>query len=153
MKENVESKGDWRAALNDMGTVGFFARLKNAAKERRLERKYRRQRAKRGYTAKDLYDMREWFVKTVGAMLSDISENLVGYPDELSEEEWRATLKKMAHRLKVVDVWDDTAARAELGIDAEDNSPEASQRISTLRDGAKEEFFQLFNKWFYDLGY
>ena len=122
-----------------------------AIKELCDERKYRRERAKRGYATKDLYDMRDWFVRTVRAMLRDIEKKLVSYPDELSEEEWRAMLLRMAHLLDVFDVWDDSIARKELGIEKYDHSAESEKALCDYREKAKEEFFELFNIWFYDL--
>ena len=130
-----------------------FSRLIVAIQDRRDERKYRRDRAKRGYGTKDLSDMRYWFVRTVSAMLRDIEKDLVGYPEEISEEEWRATLLKMAHLLDVFDVWDDTVARKDLGLEENDHTAESEKMLCDYKRRAKDEFFELFNKWFYDLGY
>ena len=127
----------------------FIAKLR----DKREEKRCRRQRAKKGYADCDVWEMRNWFVKTVGAMLLEFSEKTHNHPDKVEFEEWRNILLRMSELLTSMDIWDDTAIKNKLDIEKSDSSEEALNRISEERYRAKEEFFTLFNEWFYDLWY
>ena len=86
-------------------------------------------------------------------MLRELSAKAYNYPEDAGEEQWREILLEMADLLEIMDVWDDTAARKSAGAAERDNSTEALHRISAEKEKAKERFFFLFNKWFYDLWY
>ena len=55
--------------------------------------------------------------------------------------------------LELMDIWDDSALKKELQIREDDVGNEVTVRLNEKRIEAKEEFFSLFNKWFYDLWY
>ena len=93
-----------------------FTKLKAGLEERREKKKFQRQRAKKGYADCDAWEIRTWFVNTAKPMLLEISEKIYDHPQELTFEEWREILKRMAHLLALLDVWDDSALRKELGI-------------------------------------
>jgi hypothetical protein len=97
--------------------------------------------------------MRDWFIQTAKPMLRELSFKAYNYPEEAGEEQWREILAEMADLLEIMDVWDDTEARKSAGIADGDNSTETLRRISAEKEKAKERFFFLFNKWFYDLWY
>lgn len=59
--------------------------------------------------------------------------------------------QKMTQLLDLMDRWDDSAIRTMAGIPAEDNSAEALALIDKECQNAKDRFFFLFGKWFYDL--
>lgn len=120
-------------------------------KEKRNQRHYRHQRAKRGYSDYDQWAMQDWFVRTARPMLQTLSEKTYHYPDEVTEDQWREILAEMARLLSIMDPWEDGAARELLGVPEDMHSPEIYQRISAERMKAKERFFFLFGKWFYDL--
>ena len=115
--------------------------------------RYRSQRFKKGYSDRDVWEMRDWFIQTAKPMLRELSAKAYNYPEEASEEQWREILLEMADLLETMDVWDDTAARKSAGAAENDNSTEALWQISAEKRRAKERFFFLFNKWFYDLWY
>ena len=128
-----------------------FVWVWSSVKEKIDIRRYRRQRGKYGYATYDLWDIRDWFVRTLKPMLKEISSNIVSYPPELSQEEWSDILSEMAELLDVFDFWDYTVARCRAGVNLEDNSDNAYLLIKAEQDKAKERFFFLFNKWFYHL--
>ena len=86
-------------------------------------------------------------------MLRELSAKAYNHPEEVSEEQWREILLEMASLLEIMDIWDDSAARKQAGVAEGDNSAEALRWISAEKEKAKECFFFLFNKWFYDLWY
>ncbi len=115
--------------------------------------RYRCQRFSKGYSDCDVWEMRDWFIRTAKPMLREMSTKAYNYPEEAGEEHWRKILLEMADLLEIMDIWDNAAARKKAGITAEDNSQEAIVLISAEKEEAKNRFFFLFNKWFYDLWY
>ena len=120
---------------------------------KKMECKFKRQCKKQGYADCDVWEMRSWFVGTAKPILLEMVEKTNNHPDEITFEEWREIIKRMAHLLDIMDIWDDTTLRKELGIPKNDVSEDTIKRISEKRNEAKNEFFYLFNKWFYDLWY
>ena len=57
----------------------------------------------------------------------------------------------MINLLELMDVYDDSAVRKKLSIDEDDMSEESNEKIVSAVAEAKNEFFDLFNKWFYHL--
>ena len=119
--------------------------------EKRMENQFKRQRREKGYADCDVWEMRTWFVNTARPILMEMSEKVDNHPDELDFEQWRETIKRMAHLLALMDIWDDSTLRKELNINEDDKTAEATARLNEKRNEAKDEFFTLFNKWFYDL--
>ena len=115
--------------------------------------RYRCQRFKKGYSDRDVWELRDWFIRNVKPMLRELSAKAYNYPEEAGEEQWNKILLEMADLLDVMDIWDDTAACKHVGLEPEDKSPEAIRLISAEKEKAKERFFYLFNKWFNDLWY
>ena len=119
--------------------------------EKRTENQFKRQRREKGYADCDVWEMRTWFVNTARPILMEMSEKVDNHPDELEFEQWRETIKRMAHLLALMDIWDDSTLRKELNINEDDKTADATARLNEKRNEAKDEFFTLFNKWFYDL--
>lgn len=115
--------------------------------------RYRCQRFKKGYSERDVWEMRDWFVRTAQPMLRELSTKAYNYPEEAGEEQWRDLLWEMADLLGVIDFWDDAAARKQAGLAPDDKSMEAAKLISAEKEKAKNRFFFLFSEWFYDMWY
>ena len=113
--------------------------------------RHRFQRFRRGYSDGDVWEMRDWFLRSAKPMLRQLSRKAFDYPEELGEEAWRGLLEHMAALLEIMDLWDDSAARKAAGVGAEDRSREALERIALEQEKAKDEFFTLYSKWFYHL--
>lgn len=128
-----------------------FLRLRYWLEEKRDQHRYRRQRAKRGYSDYDQWAMQDWFIRTARPMLQTLSERTYHYPEEVTEEQWREILVEMAQLLEIMTPWEDAAARKQLMIPREARGPEIYRRIDEEKRRAKARFFFLFDKWFYDL--
>ena len=115
--------------------------------------RYSYQRFTKGYSSRDVWEMRDWFIRTAKPMLRELSAKAYNYPEEVGEDQWRELLLEMADLLEVMDIWDDSAARKAAGIAENDGSKETYQLISAEVEKAKNRFFFLFNKYFYDLWY
>ena len=129
--------------------VGCCVRIEEKWKNLR----YRSQRFKKGYSDRDVWEMRDWFIQTAKPMLRELSAKAYNYPEEAGEEQWREILLEMADLLEIMDVWDDTAARKQAGVEADDKSQTGAQLIGAEKEKAKNRFFFLFSKWFYDMWY
>jgi hypothetical protein len=114
---------------------------------------YRCQRFKKGYSDRDVWEMRDWFIRTAKPMLRELSTKAYNYPEKVGEDQWRALLLEMANLLEVMNIWEDSAARKAAGIAENDRSEETYRLIGAEKEKAKNRFFFLFNKYFYDLWY
>ena len=130
-----------------------FTKLKVRLEEKREKKKFQHQRAKKGYADCDVWEMRTWFIDTARPILMEMYEKVDNHPHGLTFEKWREILKRMVHLLAIMDIWDDSALRQELGIPEEYKSDHVPVRLNEKRMDAKEEFFSLFNKFFFDLWY
>lgn len=127
--------------------VWVWAGLRNGCYDLRC----RCQRFRRGYSNRDVVEMADWFVCNARPMLQRLSESTYHYPPELTEEQWRQILAEMAQLLDIMDLQDDTAARKAASIPEDARGSDVISQISEEQLKAKERFFFLFNKWFYDL--
>lgn len=109
------------------------------------------QRFQKGYSNRDVWEMREWFIQTAKPMLRELSAKAYDYQEEVGEDQWRALLLEMAELLEVMDIWEDGAARKAAGISENDRSVEAYRLLNEEQERAKDRFFFLFNKYFFDL--
>lgn len=130
-----------------------FSRLWARFEEKCIDFKFRCQCFRRGYSDSDVWEMRDWFIWTAKPMLRELSTKAYNYPAEVGEDQWRALLLEMADLLEVMDIWDDGAARKAAGVAQNDGSEEAYRLINAEKEKAKNRFFFLFNKYFYDLWY
>ena len=113
--------------------------------------RYRCQRFQKGYSKRDVWEMRDWFIRTAKPMLRELSTKAYDYPEEVGEDQWRKLLLEMAELLEVMDLWEDGAARKAAGIAENDRSVEAYRLLNAEQERAKDRFFFLFNKYFFDL--
>ena len=115
--------------------------------------RYRCQRFKKGYSDRDVWEMRDWFIRTTKTMLRELSVKAYNYPEEVGEDQWHMLLLEMTELLEVMDIWEDSAARKAACVAENDRSEEAYRLISAEKEKAKSRFFFFFNKYFYDLWY
>ena len=130
-----------------------FQKLKARMVDKKKQRTFSRQRAKKGYSDLDAWEIRTWFVHRIVPMLREMSDKANSHPEEMEFEEWQALLRHMADLAEIMDTWEDGAIKMKLGIDENDNTSESLERIYKEKYKAKDEFFTLFSKWFYHLWY
>lgn len=96
-----------------------------------------------GFPYAAVYDHNSWFVKTTKMQLQEYLKHHWGYPgrDEASaNEDWENIIKHMIDLLDYIE---------ENEFDY--NTPFQSDYIEEMRVKAKDEFFDLYSKWFFDL--
>ena len=76
--------------------------LKRLRKDIKDLKKENNQRAKRGYSDVDVWNLPNWFIKTVGAMLTQLAEHNCGFPSSLNRE-WFERHKEELKKLKITE--------------------------------------------------
>ena len=94
-----------------------------------------------------------WLVHMLKPMLENMINHLYTHPEELTSEQWHAILQDMVHLLALMDADDEKIIRQQLGIDADDRSYQASVLIMEEQNRARGRFFELLNRWYWDLRY
>lgn len=134
----------------------LYYRIKSAIRDAYWDFRRRCQRFKRGYAYGDVWDMDFWFITTVKPMLIHLRDHGIGVPNELYVDEdgnerakWEEVLTEMIHCL---DMMDEYSVRRGLDLWYGKSLTTADyQRISNTMEGNKNRFFELFNKYFYNL--
>ena len=111
------------------------------------------QRFKRGYSYGDVWNMCDWFTRTVKPMLIHLKNNGISRPMEFKHRsEWEAVLEEMIDCLNFMD--EDYVFKF-LGFSAVDNyrniTEEDWNRLYTIMAENKNRFFELFSEYFFDL--
>lgn len=65
------------------------------------------QRFKRGYSDVDVWDFEAWFLEIIPKMLTQLKEELHGYPVDMEFEDWEKYLEKMIDHFNVASTIDD----------------------------------------------
>lgn len=113
--------------------------------------KMKKQRAKQGYCDEDIYDMYDWFLNIVPRMLTDFNKNRIGYPCDLTNEEWNNIIERIIFCLAEAN--EDTCTQTNE-LSPKTNPTEWQRRESELvkyRDSMLKEGLELFTKYFWDL--
>ena len=117
------------------------------------EIRHRAQRAKKGYSTRDVWDIDMWFIETMKPMLEEYLEHNCGYPDDEfdSEEEWNKVIKEMIWYLNEMDYQkkaDELFKKYGTFMPAEDKN---IMDIYNECEEYKNHFFELFSKYFHCL--
>lgn len=122
--------------------------------------KYRVQRAFKGWAPCDTWNIDCWFMEVMPQMLRYLKENKHSYPVYLTEKEWDNILEYMAFLLDEMDetkcsqqneIWNEYFnSDRSISVDRE-AALARDEEIANYRYKCKDEFFKLFNKYFYDL--
>ena len=109
------------------------------------------QRFKRGYSYGDVWDMDYWFMRTVKSMLIHLRDHHCGVPIEFENDDkaWSDVLTDMVSCLNMMD---ESQVYKELGFNNRLNmTKEDYETVYRIMDKNKNEFFELFSKYFYNL--
>ena len=124
------------------------------------------QRVKYGFCEADIWEMDSWFLKTIPAMLLHLKNSKLDYPVILEDPDCDMGFdisKKKKERLSAPEKWDAILTEMINRFDKLDAFiMHVEKKYSThpfmgteeewkLREKYKEEAFELFSKWFFDL--
>lgn len=133
--------------------MALYYRIKRWFASMRYSLKCGIQRFKYGYAYGDVYDMDLWFVRTIKQMLTHLRDNGCSYPMQFKDRDaWCVVLDEMISCLHMMD--EDNAhihvAFGEVGAYKEMTHEDRQKAYELMREN-KNRFFELFNKYFYDL--
>jgi hypothetical protein len=116
------------------------------------------QRFIRGYSYGDVWDMYDWFIRTLQPMLIHLRDHGYGIPQDCyieSDDErinWEDVLTEM---INCLDMMDEDKVYKHFGYDKFHSQwwmkQEDYLKISDTMAENKNRFFELFSKYFYDL--
>ena len=113
-------------------------------KEIPLYFKLMRHLIKHGYDEYATWETFDWFIDTMKPILTSYITNGTGYPCEFEdEEEWH---KIINHMIELLDLMDECNPKYETKEYVYDYNKQHKEM-----NDAKDEFFQLFAKYFYNL--
>ena len=98
---------------------------------------------KYGYDEYAHWETFNWFIDTMKLILMSYRKNHCGFPMELDEETWDKTID---HMLELLDLMDECNPK----YVSEEYMLGCSKKYKEMEE-AKDEFFQLFAKYFYNL--
>ena len=104
--------------------------------------RYRIQRGRRGWSDRDVQNIYGYFTKTMCSMLRYFRAHRRGHPTYMTQTEWNFILDRMITLLEDMDR--NTCSKDFTGIN------ESIDRDQYMVQ-CKNEFFQLFSQYFYDL--
>ena len=116
--------------------------------------KARCQRFKRGYSYGDIWDMFDWFIRTVKPMLIHLRDHGSGFPIEFENDpnQWYHVLTEMVNCL---DMMEEDNVYEHLGFGGRDGykrmTSEDYKNVYETMEANKNRFFELFSKYFYNL--
>lgn len=131
--------------------MNLYYKIKNKLAYNVDSLRARIQRFKRGYSYGDVWDMDYWFIHTVKPMLIHLRDHGSSVPIEFENNEkgWYDTLTDMVCCLNMMDR--DQVYR-ELGFNGfGDMTREDYDTVYHIMEKNKNEFFELFSKYFYNL--
>lgn len=112
------------------------------------------QRFMRGYSYGDVWNMDDWFIRTLKPMLTHLRDYGCGVPldFEFHEDQWNNTLSEMIDCLKMMD--EDNVEKSMGFVTFEDvcnMKREDFLKRDEIMEKNKNRFFELFSKYFYNL--
>lgn len=127
----------------------YFYRIKNKVRNVYWEIRYGFQRMFKGYDSVDIFDTFDKFIERYTRILTRFKKNHYGYPASLSEEEWDNILDKMIYHLHYMD--EDNVINELTKNLPEDCWWESDKSVSEIMEKHKDEFFNMFSEYFYNL--
>ena len=146
-KKEVKTFKDLLEKIWDAITVPFY-RIKHKVMDIYWKIRYGFQRMFKGYDAVDTFDTFDKFVERYSNILAEYRKRHLGYPWDLTEEEWDDIIDEMIYHLHYMD---EETVIAELEKDVPDEWSVSSKVVYDVMDKHKDEFFKLFSKYFYHL--
>jgi hypothetical protein len=133
--------------------VNLYYRLKWKIKDSWWHFRKRCQRFKRGYAYVDVWDMDQWFMEIVKPMLIHLRTHGNSFPFGFNNrDEWCSVLDEM---INCLDFMNEDSVLHFLGFVEVDYwkrmNNEDRKHVSEIMNNNKNRFFELFNKYFYDL--
>lgn len=115
--------------------------------------KFKRQRIKYGWCEADTWNMDCWFISVVPPMLQYLRDNTHGYPGTMTAEEWNGILNRMIVLFNELDEEKCTQKNEYDDCISENKGAWLNRykEIGEYQEKCKNEAFELFSKYFFNL--
>ena len=133
--------------LCDKITIPFY-RLKGKIEDYYWQVRYAFQRMFKGYDCTETFELFSNFIDRYRKILKDYKKHHWGHPGELEEEAWEAIIDRMIYCL---DMMDENYVTKLLLEDMPSVYTVSLQSTGEIMTKYKNEFFQMFSEWFYNL--
>lgn len=133
--------------LWDKITIPFY-RLKRKVKYHYWQVRYSFQRMFRGYDDTETFEMFSNFIDRYKKILTDYRKHHYGHPAEFTNEQWEEIVDRMIHCL---DMMNEEYVEELLKKDMPEGYIPSCLTVNDINERYKNEFFQLFSKYFYNL--
>lgn len=110
--------------------------------------RYGLQRMFKGYDSVDIFDTFSSFIKRYHKILTEIKKNHYTHPFEMSDEEWNNIIDEMIYHLYYMN---EHNVNKELMEDKPEDWTPCYNTTYEIVNKHKDEFFNLFSKYFFDL--
>lgn len=120
-------------------------------KEKFWDLKMKKERAKKGYCRQDVWNINSWFLDIIPKILKDFNEGRLGYPCDLSNDEWDNIIKRMIFCFEEAN--EDTCSQInEYNFDTDTEKWfKRRNEIGEYQNHMKNEGLELFSKYFWNL--
>lgn len=107
------------------------------------------QRFRRGYADVDVWDFNYWFLKTIPKMLKQLKAEGLGYPLDMTFEEWHDYLGEMANHFEEANKFDEEPDLPEGATNQE--RCDAQSAIYNRSKKHLSDGLEMLNERFFDL--
>ena len=130
--------------------MNIYYHIKNTITNAWYDFRCRCQRFKRGWAYGDVWDIDQWFMRTIKPMLIHLKNNGTSYPIGFNDiSEWRTVLEEMINCLNFMD---EDYTLDFFDFDNYDcMTRDDWEHVYEIRINNKNRFFELFSEHFYDL--
>ena len=146
-KKEIKTFKDVLEKIWDVITTPYY-KAKWWIREAYWEARYGFQRMFKGYDSVDTFETFAKFIDRYTKILTRLRNNHYGHPYNLTEEEWDAIIDEMIYHLKYMN---EETVIDELERDVPDNWSASHKTVDEILEKHKNQFFDLFSKYFYDL--
>ena len=138
---------NWLEKVWDAITTLYY-KVKRNIKDAYWEVRYGVQRMFKGYDSVDTFETFAKFIERYTKILTEYRKTHVGYVGTMTNEEWEAVIDEMLYHLYYMDEWH---VIEELEKDIPNDWSASLKTVNEILDKHKNEFFQLFSEYFYNL--
>lgn len=137
----------WYEKVWDVITTPYY-KAKCKLNRAYWEARYGIERMFKGYDSVDTFDTFSRFIDRYTKVIKELRNSHMGYPYDLSEEKWDEVLDEMIYHLYYMD---ENHVIEELEKDVPDTWIASAKTTGKIIEKHKDEFFELFSKYFYNL--
>ena len=135
--------------------MNLYYRIKNTISYFWYNLRARYQRSKRGYSYGDVWNMCDWFMRTVKPMLIHLRDHGIGVPLDLyldgEDNERKAWEDILTEMIECLDNMNEEQIYDKYDLWGKHKTKNNYEYVNDLMNTNKDRFFELFSEHFFDL--